>query len=595
LEYPALAIDEPSDWARTEVDEARSKGLILAPADLNYQENINRMLFCMQVVNMVEVALGAPVTLTIANPFSDIDNEYVTKAYQLGIVNGVSAAEFAPFSYITRQEIAAMMMRSARALDLLAGKAYADVSGTESITFADQSDIATWALSDIRLANSLGVMLGVGDNKINPLGNTTVQESILLVNRIFDGFEAASMSGSGTGTTGNTAPTALSNQVQFSVSEQTVLVIEADQLATDADGDVLTVVAINGQTAPYSPPYGTAELTSDGKISYISDDITEDLLDDFVVTVSDGINVTHINIRVNLTHSLFLVIRPTVGSVTVSGNPTVGSTVSANLIMYIGGIPSPAATLCYQWMRASTAGGTYIDIPGATSSAYTIPASDVGKYLKLRVTASGSAGGSAKSAALGPATNSFAGGDGSSVSPYEIATVEQLLLLNDMTTDGKYFKLTEDITLPANTFITSTFNGTLYGYAHMVTIYITTSTDNDVGLFAQIGSSAEVNGIRVDGYIDIEDYVAGGISGRNEGLIKNCTAYLAVQSGAYAGSIAGVNDGIIMGSFADGYVSTGYYAGGITGYNNGSIVRCHTSSSAWIIGSTCAGGIAGTN
>jgi hypothetical protein len=98
------AADVPSDWAQAEIDAARAKGLILSPADRNYQANISRVLFCMQIVNMVETIQGAPVTLTITNPFSDISSAYVTKAYQLGIVTGRAPTVFDPNAYITRQE-----------------------------------------------------------------------------------------------------------------------------------------------------------------------------------------------------------------------------------------------------------------------------------------------------------------------------------------------------------------------------------------------------------------------------------------------------------------------------------------------------------
>lgn len=56
----------------------------------------------------------------------------------------------------------------------------------------------------------------------------------------------------------------------------------------------------------------------------------------------------------------------------------------------------------YQWKRASTAGGTYSDIAGATSQNYTLTSSDIGNYLKVNVTAT-NAGGS--NSALSAATS----------------------------------------------------------------------------------------------------------------------------------------------------------------------------------------------
>ncbi|MFZ4569474.1 MAG: hypothetical protein ACOYND_10595, partial [Bacteroidota bacterium] len=60
---------------------------------------------------------------------------------------------------------------------------------------------------------------------------------------------------------------------------------------------------------------------------------------------------------------------------------------------------SPTPTFSYKWQRADTASGTYSDISGATSSTYTVTASDAGKYLRSVATATNSAGTSSKESA----------------------------------------------------------------------------------------------------------------------------------------------------------------------------------------------------
>ncbi len=596
--YIAEASDTPSSWAQEEVDDARAKGLILPPADLGYQNEISRMLFCMQIVNMVEVTYGAEIALTITNPFDDIDNDYVTKAYQLGIVMGISETAFAPHLPISRQEIGVMMMRCARALDQLMGKAYAEVSDTSSITFPDQDKIASWALSDVQLAYSLNVMKGVEDNKIDPLGTATIEQSILLVNRLYDGFFAASFSSAGTGaetgTETSSGPIALSVPVEFSAAEQTELIIDAGQLAYDPDGDALAVIKINGQTLPYPTTHGTASLTTDGKLSYISEDVTENLTDDFAVTVSDGTDVTDIMIRINISSGLHL--KPSLNSVTVSGDPAVGNTLSVFMLGYSGVVPSGDVFFTYQWMTSTSPDGLYMYIYGANESTYVVPQGSVGQYFKVKVTASGAAGGSATSAAVGPVTYGFDRGDGSSTSPYEISTAEQLARLSYMPTDGLFFVLTDDITLPFNTYIQNTFEGKLYGYGHTVTIHITSAPDHYIGLFSQIGSDAVVTGVVVDGYINVTNNASGSIAGHNEGTIISCTSYAAVQCGSYAGGIAGENMGNVSLCVSESFVKSSCYTGGIVGYNDGNIARCQAGSSCSVTGTLYwAGGITGNN
>ena len=47
--------------------------------------------------------------MNVESPFSDIDDIYITTAYNLKIVSGTGNNKFAPENYITRQEAAVMI------------------------------------------------------------------------------------------------------------------------------------------------------------------------------------------------------------------------------------------------------------------------------------------------------------------------------------------------------------------------------------------------------------------------------------------------------------------------------------------------------
>ena len=636
IDASAVFSDIPSAWAQGEVDAARDKGLIIAEADRNYQSNINRRLFCSLVVNLVETALGHPVAVTAANPFEDTDKVDIIKAYQLGIVKGVSATRFAPDDFITREQIAVMMMRGARKLDELKGSAYANVSGASAITFADQSEISYWALDDVQIANSLDIMRGVGGNRINPKGNTTIEQSILLINRMYDGStgyaedSGTAMEDEDTGTAENRAPEAISNPVVFSVQEQTPLTIPASQLAPDPDEDVLSIIRINGGTADYNTLHGKVSLTSDGGCVYTSNNISANITDDFVVTVSDGVNETHVNVRVNVTYTteLIFILNPSITSVTINGTAAMDESVYAGIIKYAGGIPDPAPVLAYQWMRAAALNGIYSDIPGANGAAYIISQNDVGKYLKLKVAASGSATGSATSAAKGPVDYGFNGGNGTVTDPYQIATAKQFMLLNVVPTSGKYFKLISDIILEKDKYVKTTFYGTLNGYGHTVTIDLEISGDAQyLGLFASTGktagTSAKIMNLTVAGGINSQISYTGGIVGNNLGTISQCLSYVNIAAKNYAGGITGSNNGIIercgvvssyvtgtsgiIGGLAginstNGWVSNSYAItnvfaygneGGLIGYNKGGVQYCYSAGK--VDGYNNIGGLVGHN
>lgn len=86
----------------------------------------------------------------------------------------------------------------------------------------------------------------------------------------------------------------------------------------------------------------------------------------------------------------------TLNSVTVTGTPVIGGTLSA--------VVSPVgATANYQWQR-TLLGGTFANITGATSSSYIPVAGDLGYIIRVVATGSGSYSGTVTSATVGPVT-----------------------------------------------------------------------------------------------------------------------------------------------------------------------------------------------
>jgi len=77
----------------------------------------------------------------------------------------------------------------------------------------------------------------------------------------------------------------------------------------------------------------------------------------------------------------------------ISGTTTVGSALTA------GALTPSGATVAYQWQSATTSGGSYTNIAGATASTYTLVAGDWSKYIKVVATATGSYSGTQTSAA----------------------------------------------------------------------------------------------------------------------------------------------------------------------------------------------------
>ncbi|MGE5398020.1 MAG: GLUG motif-containing protein [Chitinophagales bacterium] len=189
----------------------------------------------------------------------------------------------------------------------------------------------------------------------------------------------------------------------------------------------------------------------------------------------------------------------------------------------------------------------------------------------------------------------FAGGDGSSDTPYLIAKGKQLAYLAKQTnasatySAGKYFKLTADIDLnneewtPIGTVIetvTYTFAGTFDGDGHVISnLKIDSTTAERSGLFGQLSSSAKVKNLGVE-VIDINNTCT---IARIGGLAGACYDPVTIENCYVSGSITGGDPSGTQ------YVR----AGGLVGqyYGNGSIIaNCYSKVDVSIKGSCFAAG-----
>jgi len=87
---------------------------------------------------------------------------------------------------------------------------------------------------------------------------------------------------------------------------------------------------------------------------------------------------------------------------------SITGTIKEGEILTAGAITPSGATVAYQWKRADTSDGTYNNISGATSSTYLLASGDVGKYIKVTATGTGSYTGIATSSSVGAIQNNIA-------------------------------------------------------------------------------------------------------------------------------------------------------------------------------------------
>ncbi len=192
LPLTVFADSVPSEWAISEVALAEEANLVTEKIKEDYQKEITREEFCELVVKLFTAITNINPEVVSTN-FTDIVNEEVSKAYGLGIVYGFSETEFAPYKNITRQEICTMLVRC---IDKAIADAHVnDYPGFAEINskYADATQVADWALPSVSYAidNEIikGVYTGQNNTLICPLDNTTREQAVLMIWRVFDNRE----------------------------------------------------------------------------------------------------------------------------------------------------------------------------------------------------------------------------------------------------------------------------------------------------------------------------------------------------------------------------------------------------------------------
>lgn len=170
---------EPSDWAKPEIEKAKSMGFVPEALFNKPREDITREEFAHMAVTFMANNLGYEFdefekvagSKTDEVLFDDTDNPYVLLAARCGIVEGVGDNKFAPQEKITREQAATMLYRTYTAYcTSVSTKAWTD--------FIDMDSISDWAEYAVRFCSGCGVMNGYTNGDFGPLDNYTVEQSV---------------------------------------------------------------------------------------------------------------------------------------------------------------------------------------------------------------------------------------------------------------------------------------------------------------------------------------------------------------------------------------------------------------------------------
>ncbi len=166
-----------SHWAYKQIMDFAAKKFILGYADNTFLpgNNISRAEFAAVLVR----ALGLKEVKPAASSFKDVDAGswyygYVETVCSGALMKGYEDGAFKPNENITRQEIAAVLVR-------VLGK---DKEQANDLAFADKEAVSGWAKNLVSIAVAEGLIQGYPGNNFGPQKKSTRAEAVSMFSRM---------------------------------------------------------------------------------------------------------------------------------------------------------------------------------------------------------------------------------------------------------------------------------------------------------------------------------------------------------------------------------------------------------------------------
>ncbi|MBQ3573431.1 MAG: S-layer homology domain-containing protein, partial [Clostridia bacterium] len=137
------------------------------------------------VVQLVETVLDEKLAKAPEDTFYDCSDEAVLKAYKAGIINGIGDDKFDPKSGVSREQLATMLWRAVEYIQRRGtGKELKKGAGLDGYT--DKESVSDYAVEAVAALAENGIMKGTSETTLSPQDGCTVEQSVLLVYRLFD-------------------------------------------------------------------------------------------------------------------------------------------------------------------------------------------------------------------------------------------------------------------------------------------------------------------------------------------------------------------------------------------------------------------------
>ena len=180
-------VPKPSDWARDDVAEALSLGIATEELGFYWKDCVTRLEFCKMLAAAFPALSGETLAQRAegleAPAFTDCDDPDVLNAAALGIIQGVGNQQFHPNHFLTREQAAALLARTA---DLVGVS-----SSTPAVSFSDEDSFSDWAVTSIASVSGIlcgenknPLMEGTGEGAFSPARYYTVEQAAVTLLRL---------------------------------------------------------------------------------------------------------------------------------------------------------------------------------------------------------------------------------------------------------------------------------------------------------------------------------------------------------------------------------------------------------------------------
>ncbi len=181
---PQFADLGEASWAADAINSLAKKGILTGRTDTEFAPNasVTRAEFVKMVSTLYN--LVTPTSKFATQSFKDVPKDawffnYVEVCAQLGIVNGEGDGYFNPNALISRQEMAAIMYRTATIMGT-------KLTATEAVkTFADANEISDYAKAAVSALQTAGIISGTSDTTFEPALACTRAQAAVIINNMY--------------------------------------------------------------------------------------------------------------------------------------------------------------------------------------------------------------------------------------------------------------------------------------------------------------------------------------------------------------------------------------------------------------------------